>query len=79
MGWDDDQQWYYVAGFKESPYLFRKYHLDCPKMLELSVRFEQWLQVYEDSVEALDHLDNNKPVRAAPIEIKISVTKAKDI
>ncbi|RYP18644.1 hypothetical protein DL767_009789 [Monosporascus sp. MG133] len=74
LGWDDDQEWYYAAGFK-GPHLLKQYHLDYPEMPGPPVRLEHWRRAYEDGVEAAQHPDDNKPVRAAPIEMKTGATR----
>ena len=63
LGYDDDREWYDAANFKNSPHKLHEFHIANANRPGPPKRLDHWMQCWEEDRDAINHPDDNKPLR----------------
>jgi transposase InsO family protein len=63
IGHDPDPSWYPARDFMGSPHKLRDFHLAYPEKPGPPRRLNEWIKAWEDGVDDLNHLADDKPVQ----------------
>lgn len=59
VGFDEDRTWYPASDFKGSPHRLRGFHNAYPDRPGPPKRIREWIRIWEDDDEEIDHPDDN--------------------
>lgn len=62
VGHDPDPNWYLASNFMGSPHKLRDFHLAYPRKPGPPRNLTEWLRAWENSVDDLSHLQDDRPV-----------------